>query len=554
MKKHLGLALATLLLLATPAYADGDLQKIKRPEFVPKGGGTWAELVGPTPAQWFPQGTLIADSKFRPWPDGFAFYNYGNDASTLSNQMNNYLFGSRAKPWNLDGDALRDLVGKKVCVGNNAKGRCVPTVAAKRWLQSANASMAGGHCWGIATTAALLYNNELKIKQFSKKVRMPQALRFEEDLSREIARQFATQLVADMSAFAVSPTEAVEMLKQAFATGKTTYSLAISTTSGEGHGITPYAVYDRGNGFYDIAVYDNNYPGRERAVHVDTNTDTYEYLMMTQPGEGPLYATVNMALAPVSELAKKQQCPFCLGATEATVQLKPVTSKVRIDARITDPDGKPIPGLEEIPPTSPWRPGQKWTFPTFIVPKGQAFVVTVSAEQARSRFTTGVQLSSGQYGYTLKGVSVPRGGEGTATWQPNGTVLMSPGLRTDKRVEINDNDPGQSQAIQGRLVKGPARDVSARLYDRKDRIKFWAENGKAGKVRLEGLYYFANAKEQTVVAVAELRTALPRKGSVTVDMSSWTQKKPRALKAIVKQPGGKDRRVAFKVKLRTLSN
>ena len=51
----------------------------------------------------------------------------------------------------------------------------------------------------------------------------------------------------------------------------------------EGHQITPYAVYDKGDGVYDIAVYDNNFPFKERAVEVDTNTNTWAYEVLINP-------------------------------------------------------------------------------------------------------------------------------------------------------------------------------------------------------------------------------------------------------------------------------
>ena len=56
-----------------------------------------------------PQGTLIADSGFRPFADGFSFFNTG-----LPDSANHQIFGSPLRPTDLNAAALRSLMGKRV--------------------------------------------------------------------------------------------------------------------------------------------------------------------------------------------------------------------------------------------------------------------------------------------------------------------------------------------------------------------------------------------------------------------------------------------------------
>jgi len=54
-----------------------------------------------------------------------------------------------------------------------------------------------------------------------------------------------------------------------------------------GHAITGYGVQDQGNGIFWIMVYDNNYPGEERHITVDTNAHTWEYEAAINPSVEP---------------------------------------------------------------------------------------------------------------------------------------------------------------------------------------------------------------------------------------------------------------------------
>ena len=74
-------------------------------------------------------GALVAQSNFRPFGDGFSFFNTG-----VPDNFNAAMFGAqKSGPKNLNGKALRSLMGPKACVGGNKSGKCRLTLAGKSW-------------------------------------------------------------------------------------------------------------------------------------------------------------------------------------------------------------------------------------------------------------------------------------------------------------------------------------------------------------------------------------------------------------------------------------
>ena len=79
----------------------------------------------------------------------------------------------------------------------------------------------------------------------------------------------------------------------------------------------PYAVRDQGGGTFHIMVYDNNFPGEERAIVVDTNANTWEYNAAMNPNEefeiwsGNLDNGNQIELTPTSSRAGTHACWFC---------------------------------------------------------------------------------------------------------------------------------------------------------------------------------------------------------------------------------------------------
>jgi hypothetical protein len=99
--------------------------------------------------------------------------------------------------------------------------------------------------------------------------------------------------------------------------GKDLMTIGIYARAGGGHAMTPYAIADKGDGVYWILVYDNNYPGVERHLIVDTNKNTWLYDLATtkpgeptQPWEGDA-ETFSLDLTPLSARDGIYVCPWC---------------------------------------------------------------------------------------------------------------------------------------------------------------------------------------------------------------------------------------------------
>lgn len=273
---------------------------------------------GPDKPDWTPQGTVVADSGFRARPNGLPYSNYGDNAFPLFFGTPSTLIPTLTSPW------MRDLYGDGVCAGKpKADGTCALTPAAEYFAAYlAQYADSIGHCVGIAVTTQGVYSGALDPSAIA-----AETLAFQSQLTPDtqsiILRNWSTQFTAPQTQ--LTPAGVVEQLIEELQSQQVPSSLLIHWPGG-GHGITPYAVYDRGNGLYDIAIYDNNYPGRARAIHVDTIADTWEYEVETNPSAPPLIArgdatTLSMQLMSVEDALATQECPVCLGGRESSLMV-----------------------------------------------------------------------------------------------------------------------------------------------------------------------------------------------------------------------------------------
>jgi len=333
------------------------------------GGGA---IGGPAPTL---SGPVTVGLTFNPATDGFSFENYGN---------------VEGRP-NLTAAELQRFFGDAVC-GSTAGGTCTLTPPAQQWVEAVNASMNGGHCEGMAVLALLLNKGLLKASDFGGDTANALKVDGNDKLAREIAYWYTTQGTSptrNAELNTLKPSEVVDKLKESFQPGASeTYTLGIyKTVDGkkkEGHAITPFGLVDAGNGKFEIAVYDNNFPGQTRAVTVDTGAQTWQYASATNPNEPTgLYAgdatTGSLTLTPTSIRQQPQTCPFCGGdasaaggargsaagasttgagpdaapsATPSTpagptsyVFLDPGSAEKGVTIEITTPDGQPYPGV-----------------------------------------------------------------------------------------------------------------------------------------------------------------------------------------------------------------
>ena len=96
---------------------------------------------------------VVADTGFRPGPDGFPFQNYGN------------VLSDGAAPTNLTPADVQALFGNAVCA-DAAIGKCDLIPEAQAWMDKTNQQMAGGHCFGFSVAADLVWQNKVNTTAF----------------------------------------------------------------------------------------------------------------------------------------------------------------------------------------------------------------------------------------------------------------------------------------------------------------------------------------------------------------------------------------------------
>jgi hypothetical protein len=259
-------------------------------------------------------GPIVADSGFRPDPNGFSFANYGDEEGYLG----------------LDSREMQRIFGPAVCLSGKGS-RCVLTPTARAWMHSQNAGMAGGHCYGFATLAELIDKGQLaefgfrSLAALGGGASVPYELQIESNrrLQRTIARAFVLQELPAVSAGTVigTPRRVLAQLRADLTPESSqSWTLGIFQRGFKGgHAITPYAVERQGKGVFDVHVYDNNWPGDgDRRLRIDTRANSWRYYAATKPGDREaVYVgdakTATLRLMPVQQSLGVQPCWFCVG-------------------------------------------------------------------------------------------------------------------------------------------------------------------------------------------------------------------------------------------------
>jgi hypothetical protein len=343
-----------------------------------------------------------ADSGFRPERDGFSFENYGDDIEVT----------------NLTEQEMRRMFGDQVC-SSMAGGQCTLTPPAQQWMNMANKSMAGGHCEGFAVLSSLFYYQLSSTQDFGGQVTADLSLR-NEMLQREIAYWFATQMTYPGSANLIneSPAIVVDTLVEVFSSSDSSeewWVLGIYQPDfSGGHAITPIAVEDKGNGLYDILVYDNNFPGQIRSIEVNYTANTWSYMASTNPNEPEaLYEgdadTQTLEIVAVSPRLAQQNCDFCLagaggsGLNQSSQNIYEIWLEGSANLLIIDEFGQKIGNVDgkfvnEIPGAlrNPIKLGvDVWGLdyePVYRIPAGRQFEIVVQAPNATQVVTASLSM------------------------------------------------------------------------------------------------------------------------------------------------------------------
>jgi hypothetical protein len=400
----------------------------------------------PTQAAYTPTGTLIADDGFRPNVNGFGFENYG----ALPDG------GSNMTPAD-----VQKIFGNGVCAEPSGNP-CTLIPQAQSWMDQTNQAMGGGHCFGFAVATSLLWQStQLKPADFGATATPALPLAGNTSLQRQIAVNWAYQVLDSVRAAVVTgtPNEIVDKLKASLVPNPTElYTIAIFSDHG-GHAVTPYAIEDQGGGKLAILVYDNNWPGVVRAIQVDTNANTWQYVAALNPREpSQVYqgdaTTKNLLLYPTTPALATQPCPFCgkVPAGTASSGLRragkvagstdPVdTDEIYLEGSdvdhghllITDPSGRrlgyvdgrlvnEIPGGKVVLPMS----DQSWLVspePNYEVPEGVAYTITLDGSALTGSDEENVGIIGSSYELAVDGIHLDPGDVDTMVVAPYATEL-----------------------------------------------------------------------------------------------------------------------------------
>jgi hypothetical protein len=411
----------------------------------------------------------VADTGFRPRPNGFPFENYG---AVLSD-------GSI--PTNMTAPDVRMMFGDGVCA-DATSGKCDLIPEAQAWMDSTNQQMDGGHCYGFSVAAQLLWQGKLNVDAFGASA----THRLDENnqaVQRLLAYGWALQLLDSVQSERTtgSPNQILSRLREVLTPDpKETYTINFwkPDLSG-GHSVTPYAVEDKGGGKFDVLIYDNNWPGKTRAIFFDTNANTWTYNAAVNPSQPEeLYQgdakTETISLFPTSPGLGTQPCPFC-GKVPSTEPSSGTTGNVNTqeiyllggdtnhaNLVVTDPAGhrlgsingrlvNQIPGAHVDPLTS----NQDWKnnlAPDFFVPVDATYTITIDGTALTHTDTETVGLVGPSYDLAVKDIPMNPGDRDTLVAQPDATKLSfssSRAVSPTLELGVSDNQADYSFDING---------------------------------------------------------------------------------------------------------
>ncbi len=437
------LAPAAVLALAAPALASGPVlpPDFPNPE---QNSYLYTLFFSATPTEWSPQGTVVADSGFRPEANGFPYPNFG--ASYAPFNLFYDMPSGGVQP--VSSATMRDLYGDGVCLttkGTEPGGDCPLTPAAQYYAEYIFDATSGGHCYGFAATASAVYDGTYEPSAVGASTLMTQS-QLTNATQQLITRNWASQFTASSNELKLTPAGVIETLILDLTPGSSPFVLSIrGEINGvfEGHAITPYAVYDRGNGVYDIAVYDNNYSGRQRAVHVDTVANTWDYLMQTKPDGEPVImsgdaTSFTLVLTPVSDIVAQQPCIICQGGeANNLVTLDPTPlSAGDLELGIIGSDGAPLPEdkYTTLPPLNPIA-DEESTYQAFSVEPGTGFGITVSGDAITESVPVVIRDHSGGSVKVASAANLPVGFGALAEFDAAGVLAFAADVPSKPKLE-----------------------------------------------------------------------------------------------------------------------
>ncbi len=515
-----------------------------------------------------PQGSVIADSGFRPYPHGFPIANWGAPQSFINSQLvmgtpsritlDEYDKGDVQPPASLNALSLRRTFGDGVCrepkTIDPKTGDCELIFGADLLAQLIENGAKGGHCFGFAAAAAGLYNGQIPANQVGASgLGINAANPMGDPAVRTITRLFGTQFFnrGVLNAFAgISATEVVNTLIRDLPGGTTPYILSLMNSKG-GHAITPYAVLERGDGLYDIAVYDNNFPMRARAVTVDTNADTFSYnssLNPSSPGiEWSTATEARIGLVSVADMLEEQTCPVCLGPDQGTlVTISPLKTDNanQVAIRLVDDSGEGLdPSTYRV--ISPLNPptGAQITQPVITIDASvDRFGIIVDTGDLTSKQDLELYaISNGEAQYVLLDELASNSSTIFGVGRSDGIAFFSDAPSSPRILQLSDQ-PGVSFDVNGHPLNLPANvEVDQEWNTAKERIEYRSSAKKTLRWNIQIGGLDTNGGREYV----GLNVRVPAGGKIVVDYTNasvtkapaaWVRDKDGNREPITMQP------------------
>jgi hypothetical protein len=337
-------------------------------------------------------------SGFDPNVHGFGFQNYGNTEPV--------------RVTNLTPAEMHRLFGDAACESGSGAD-CVLTAPARQWMEQTSDEMDNGHCEGMAVLSLRMFHGDARPEDFGAARAFDLRLEGNEPLQRELGYWWATQCAEPVeSRLRGTPMEQVERLRDALSRDDGEhYTIAFWKRDMKGgHAVTPYDVRDRDDGRIDIVVYDNNFPGEERAIEVDPMANTWRYSAAASPDEPESEyegdaSSQTLQLTLMSARARLE-CPFCGARDGGMDDDREVTSTGNASLLLTDSSGRrvghvgaalvnEIPGAQVVGRTSAdlWNDRVE---PTYELPSSEEIELVLTADDAPDDASVGV-FSQGVY-------------------------------------------------------------------------------------------------------------------------------------------------------------
>ncbi|MFZ9888636.1 MAG: hypothetical protein ACO3JL_14145, partial [Myxococcota bacterium] len=376
-------------------------------------------------------------------------------------------FGGNSAKSRINEELLVRLHGKEaVCKGDSATCKLRPV--AKEYMKSVNEAMRGGRCEGFALLAGHLYKGDVMPDELGGEVAAAMDIDDNRPLGSEIAYWFMTQYLRDVVATSTSvlgAESAIRALAESFSQeSPTMYRLGIARIDENGrltggHAVLPIAVGPgTAEGQYIIYLYDNNYPGEERQLHVNTKLGEWRYEASINPEEcsavyvgnadngNPLY------LAALEPRLGRHPCAFCdEGTGEAAMQQ--VFGSAGVEVTVADESGNvagerqgriytDIPG-SSVSPVFSAENVQDDTSVVVNVPEGEVSVRVAPSGTKAQEEDQEVHLFSDAVSVTIANLDLEEGEEGNLDVDPESNGV---------RYEPPFDDQEQSTLDGGQIV------------------------------------------------------------------------------------------------------